>query len=133
MHKVYFSATTSLSLLGEQAGTSFVPPPETYSQKYTWRIDEVDSGGDVTTGTTWTFTTAQNPSLPQVDIVVQADPNAVYPAGAYYLTVVQGAATPSYSPFVAATTSGPSGTDDLWTVVNHQGTGFNYFTEAPTE
>ncbi|MBN1866497.1 hypothetical protein JW916_04305 [Candidatus Sumerlaeota bacterium] len=58
-HNVHFGASSPDSLVsyGNRTSTSFTPPALTADTEYFWRIDEVASGGAITTGTLWTFMT----------------------------------------------------------------------------
>ncbi len=131
-HNVYFGAGTPTSQ-GQQSGTSFTPPAAAmrYGGVYNWRIDEVNSSNEVTTGTAWFFTVQANPQSPSPDIVVQ-----VNPASTYYLQTVSGAADPSFAP-ASSTLSVAAGagtnTDNFWNVQAdfHSKTGFDVFTADP--
>jgi len=58
-HDVYFG-TEGNEFQGNQTGTSFDPGTLEMETAYSWRIDEINSGGTAT-GDVWTFTT-QDPS-----------------------------------------------------------------------
>ena len=73
-HDVYFgtdgdavanadTSDTTGTYRGHQAITSYTPPEGVgwYTGPYYWRIDEVDSEGNKTTGDVWTFTTIPPP------------------------------------------------------------------------
>jgi hypothetical protein len=72
-HDVYFSADIEAIFFadtsdihdiyrGRQAATSYTPPEGTHRyQYYYWRIDEVDSEGNITKGVVWTFRTTNPP------------------------------------------------------------------------
>jgi len=50
---------------GRQAATSYMPPESLFGWRfapYYWRIDEIDSEGNVTTGDVWTFSNATPPA-----------------------------------------------------------------------
>jgi hypothetical protein len=49
------------ALVGKITSTNYDPGTLDYNQTYYWRIDEVDSEGNRTTGDIWTFTTARQP------------------------------------------------------------------------
>ena len=69
MHNVYFGidlnqvspSNNDNALVGKLTSTNYDPGTLDYNQTYYWRIDEVDSEGDRTTGDIWTFTTARPP------------------------------------------------------------------------
>ena len=63
-YNVYFGTGSSLSLLGNQAGTSRGLSQLAFSTTYSWRVDAVNGSG-TTTGQTWSFTTeADTPAPP---------------------------------------------------------------------
>ncbi|MHC4796125.1 MAG: carbohydrate-binding protein, partial [Planctomycetota bacterium] len=97
-HNIYFG-TDTLTFRGNQAGTSYSPPTAEmqYEQNYQWRIDEVN-GGDVTTGTVWTFTLQEDPANPPQDVIVQIETSQPY-----FLDVTQGFARANHLPIGAAT------------------------------
>jgi parallel beta-helix repeat protein len=75
-HDVYFSANIELiafvdtsdahgAYRGRQSATSYTPPDGTHQYPYYyWRIDEIDSQGNITKGVVWAFRT-KNPPPPQ--------------------------------------------------------------------
>jgi hypothetical protein len=69
LHNVYLGidfdqvspSNNDSALVGKQTSTNYDPGILDYNQTYYWRIDEVDSEGNRTTGDVWTFTTARQP------------------------------------------------------------------------
>ncbi|MCE5187175.1 MAG: metallophosphoesterase [Planctomycetaceae bacterium] len=62
-HDVYFGTTSPGTFRGNQAAAMFDPGVLAENTKYYWRIDECDSGDNVTTGTVWSFTTGVSPQV----------------------------------------------------------------------
>jgi hypothetical protein len=60
-HDIYFGIDDTLPLVGSQTTTEFDPGILHPWTTYLWRIDEVDSEGNKTTGAVWTFTTMLPP------------------------------------------------------------------------
>jgi hypothetical protein len=58
-HNVYLGTANPPAFVGNQTNSYYSPGLLKPSTKYYWRIDEVTSGGTIT-GTTWTFTTAND-------------------------------------------------------------------------
>jgi hypothetical protein len=69
LHNVYLGidfdqvspSNNDSALVGKQTSTNYDPGILDYNQTYYWRVDEVDSEGNRTTGDVWTFTTARQP------------------------------------------------------------------------
>ncbi len=133
-HDVYFGLGTP-TYRGRQLGSTFTPPASEmrYGQLFSWRIDEVDTAGHVTTGTSWSFRVGPNPETPSTDIVVQV--SRISP---YYMQVIQGFADPSFSSFQKVVAIDPgvgANSDNLWNAqANYRGdAGFDVFTAAGGE
>ncbi|MHC4500039.1 MAG: fibronectin type III domain-containing protein, partial [Planctomycetota bacterium] len=62
-HDVYFGTTSPGAFQGNQAATTFDTGTMANDTIYYWRIDEVNAGG-TTTGTVWSFTTADQEPPP---------------------------------------------------------------------
>jgi hypothetical protein len=64
-HNVYFGTSEPLPLVSNQTQTTFDPGQLQLNTIYYWRIDEVSSMGEITTGDAWSFNTtaglAKNP------------------------------------------------------------------------
>jgi len=60
-HDVYFGTTSPGEFKGNQTETTFDPGTLPYNTICYWRIDEVNANG-TTTGTVWSFTTAEVPA-----------------------------------------------------------------------
>jgi CubicO group peptidase (beta-lactamase class C family) len=56
--QVYFGTTPPFPLVSSQTNTTYFPQGLQPNTTYYWRVDEKDSSGNVTVGTTWIFTTA---------------------------------------------------------------------------
>ena len=64
LHDVYFGTENPPPLVSSQAMLQFDPGWMDPNTLYYWRIDEVDSKGNKTTGTVWEFTTSSHPVPP---------------------------------------------------------------------
>ena len=64
LHDVYFGTENPLPLVSSQAMMQFDPGRMDPNTLYYWRIDEVDSKGNKTTGTVWEFTTSSHSEPP---------------------------------------------------------------------
>jgi hypothetical protein len=62
-HDVYFGTSSPGTFQGNQAATTFDPGTMANNTTYYWRIDEVNAA-DTTTGTVWSFTTADQEPPP---------------------------------------------------------------------
>jgi glycerophosphoryl diester phosphodiesterase len=75
-HRVHFGTQNPPPFVGEQTHDIFSPGALLPGVSYYWRIDEKDSGGTVTTGDVWSFSTAGIPPVPQWEWTFDSDAGA---------------------------------------------------------
>jgi hypothetical protein len=59
---IYLGTTDPPEFIVNQNGTTYNPPPLAPFRTWHWRVDSVHDGG-TTTGSVWSFTTAQSPDF----------------------------------------------------------------------
>ncbi len=75
-HRVHFGTQNPPPFIAEQTHDIFNPGTLAPATTYYWRVDEKDSGGAVTTGDVWSFTTAGIPPVPQWEWTFDSDTGA---------------------------------------------------------